>query len=114
MMCSHLSASIALLAFIAAGALLGYASKLESCGKSLVKAVAFIALILSLINLACLSYCTISSHKSQCCSHGMMKGEQCDRMRQGGEMMHDGSMMMPGGQMMHDHSMMHGNESQPH
>ena len=80
---SHIAFGVNLLALVAASGLLGFAAKTEACCKSLMKSVAYIVLVLGVLNILCTSYYTISYWKA-----GHFKsphGHQCSMMN--GDMM---------------------------
>ena len=99
MACGHMTFAVAVLALVASGALLGYASKIEVCCKSLIKGIAYAALVLSALNLLCFGYMTIKS----CGDNAGCDGSQCPMKAgkrhgpMGGQMQMPPQMMPPAG-----------------
>lgn len=112
---SHIAFGINLLALVAAAALLGFSAKTESCCKSLMKTIAYLALLLAGLNLLCSTYYTVKYwkegyFKTPCGQHApmMMNG-------QGGMMNSDMMKMMNGmsgqGNMPNSNQMLNNNTS---
>lgn len=92
---SHIAYAVTLLALVAAAALLGFSAKTESCCKSLMKAIAYLVLVLGGLNLLCITYYTFKYWED-----GYFKtpyGQHCSMMNgQGGMMNEDMMKMMKG------------------
>lgn len=92
---SHIAYGVTLLALVAAAALLGFSARTESCCKSLMKAVAYLVLVLGGLNLLCTTYYTFKYWQD-----GYFKtpyGQHCSMMDRQGGMMSEGMMKMMNG-----------------
>lgn len=89
---SHIAFGVNLLALVAAAGLLGFAAKTDVCCKTLMKGVAYVVLVLGVLNILCTSYYTVRYWED-----GYFKtpyGQSCPMMNgQGGMGMMNGDMM---------------------
>lgn len=56
---SHIAFGVNLIAVVAAAGLLGFAAQTDTCGKALMKSIAYSVLVLGVLNILCTSYYTI-------------------------------------------------------
>ena len=94
----HVAFGVTLLALVAAAALIGLASRIELCCRSLVKSIAYLVLILASFNLVAVTYYAVTNPICQRCMMRNEKNGMKDMKHKNDRGMMDNMMTQPLGE----------------